>query len=85
MLYRLYQSGRDIFISLSDNQKREVYASFLVKVRDFQIVKFEFENYKLTPFTFSLSCQFVSGLSLEYMKRNVGKTISTDNNDFEMS
>lgn len=85
MLYRLYQSGRDIFVSLSDNYKREVYASFIIKVRDFQIIKYEFENYKLTPSTFSMACQFVSGMSLEYLKRNIGKSLSTDNNDFEMS
>ena len=83
MCYQFSQSGRDIFISLSDNQCRELYASFVVRVKNYQIVKFEFTNKSLTPVMFGLCSQWVCQLNLNYLKNHIGKKVYTDNNDFE--
>ena len=83
MLLNITQSGRDIHLALTDNLKRELYAEFLVVVRDSQIVRYEFKNLKLLINTFQDVCRYVCGLWLVYLKANVGKCIDYSLDEFE--
>lgn len=85
MLLHITQKGRDIHLALTDNFNRELYAEFSVVVRDSQIVRYEFKNFKLLTITFQSVCKYVCSLYLVYLKSKVGTSLVFDFDNFSFN